>query len=612
MAWSCPTQSTTFNLSITMRCLTLIVLLIVSSSVSAHAQYGASIDGQLKYPAGFTKFDYVSDKAAQGGRLVLHDIGSFDKINPFTLKGSVAYGLEDLVYEPLGVQSLDEPFSLYGLIAKDITVASDHKSVVFTLDENARFSDGSPIEVEDIAYTIETLTGGLVHPFYNSYYQDIAGYKTLGKDRIRVDFKTANREMHLIVAQMKIMPRKAHGSFFSEGFQLTDDKFFPLGSGPYVVAELTPGKSITYKKNPDYWAARHATRIGMFNFDEIVVKYYKDQVVALEAFKAGEFDFISINIAKQWARDLDGKKFRDGNLIKKAYPHKNIAGMQGFTMNTRRPLFQDVKVRRALGLALNFEWINEALFHSQYQRNDSFFSNSLLAARRLPKGLELEYLTQYKSVLPPEVFTTELSSPKVQSDTDLRQNLLQAKELLAQAGWEIKDGVLTNESGQVFAFDFLLSSQAFERVLAIFANNLRKLGIVVHYRTTDPALYVSRVKAFDYDMIVTSFSQSQSPGNEQMSYWHSSSVTKSGSRNYAGINSSVVDDLVAKIIYATNRDELTAACNALDRVLWYGYYTIPNWFLPVHRLSYSKDFAQPDTLPLYYSPFQTLMTWWKK
>lgn len=595
-----------------MRYIKSIVLLIVFFPTLSLAQYGASIDGDLKYPSDFVQFEYASDKAIKGGRLTVHDIGSFDKVNPFTLKGSVAYRLEDLVYESLGVSSLDEPFTIYGLIAKDINVADNHKSVVFTLDENARFSDGSPIEVKDVAYTIDTLTGNLVHPFYNSYYKNIEGYEKLGNLKIRVNFRKANREMHLIVAQMKIMPQKQHANLFQEDLQLTDEKCFPVGSGPYVVSDIIPGKSITYKKNPDYWATSHPTRVGMYNFDEIVVKYYKDKVVALEAFKAGEFDFISINIAKQWARDLKGKKFKEGRLIKKAFPHKNIAGMQGFTMNTRRDLFKDVQVRKALGLALNFEWINEALFHSQYERNDSFFSNSLLAAQGLPKGLELEYLSKYKSVLPPEVFSEELSSPTVHNEKDLRKNLLQAKKILSDAGWNIKDGVLQNTEGRIFSFDFLLSSQAFERVLAIFANNLRRLGIIVHYRTIDPSLYVSRVKSFDYDMIVTSYAQSQSPGNEQISYWHSDSVHNIGSRNYAGVNSPVVDDLVGKIVNATNRDELSAACKALDRVLWFDYYTIPNWYLPVHRLGYTNDFAQPEKLPIYYDPFQLLMTWWKK
>ena len=594
-----------------MRCITFLLSFLFFLPPEAVGSHGASIDSQLKYSSDFVKFDYTSAKAKKGGRLILHEIGSFDTTNPFTLKGSAAFGIEELIYEPLAVQSMDEPFAMYGLLAKDIAIAPDRKSVIFTMNENARFSDGTPVKIDDVAYTIDTFTGDLVHPFYNSYYQDVAGYEKLDENRIRVLFKKGNRELPLIVAQMKILPRKAQAIFTDPNYQLTDSSRYPVGSGPYVISELIPGKSITYKRNSKYWAADHPTRSGQFNFDEILVKYYKDQVVALEAFKAGEFDFLSVNIAKQWARDLVGPKFNKGLLIKKTFPHKNIAGMQGFTMNMRRPLFKDVRVRKALGLCLNFEWINSALFYSQYKRNDSFFSNSLLAAEGLPEGLELEYLLPFRQELPAEVFTSPLVPPKVASNTDLRKNLIEARNLFSQAGWNIEDGVLKNQKGEIFTFDFLLSSQTFERVLSSFAQNLKKLGIIVHYRTIDPALYMSRIKAFDYDMIVTNFAQSQSPGNEQVSYWHSSSADRPGSRNYAGVHSPVVDKLVDRIVYASSSTELTAACRALDRVLWYDYFTIPNWYLPVHRLSYTKDFIQPEILPLYYDPFQFLMTWWK-
>lgn len=350
----------------------------------------------------------------------------------------------------------------------------------------------------------------------------------------------------------------------------------------------------------------------MYNFDEIVVKYYKDQIVALEAFKAGEFDFISINIAKQWARDMDGKKFADGTLIKKTFPHLNNAGVQGFLMNTRRALFEDRQVRRAMGLALDFEWINTSLFHDQYTRNNSFFSNSYLAAQGTPSGLELKYLEPYRDVLPQEVFTTPLSTPVTSGPADVRNNLLEAKRLLEEAGWRVRDGVLTNQAGQPFTFDILLVSPSFERVMAGYVKNLKKLGIQARYRTIDPALYIERLKTFDFDMIVTSYGQSQSPGNEQRNYWHSSSAERIGSRNYAGILSPAVDGLIDRIIYAQTKEQLIAGCRALDRVLWYGYYLVPNWYLPVHRLSYQDKFSRPESLPLYYNPFQLLMTWWIK
>jgi microcin C transport system substrate-binding protein len=588
------------------------VFFIICLCSEAFGARGVSLDGTLKYQKNFSHFDYTSPEARQGGRLVLHDIGSFDKMNPFTLKGSSPYGLESLVFEPLAVASLDEPFSQYGLLAEDIEVAVDQKSVTLTLNPLAKFSDGSPVTAEDVAYSLDVMKSDQVHPQFNFYYEDIEGYELLGDRKIRFNFKRPNRELHMIATQINILPKKYHERNGFKDANEQGDLTFPIGSGPYVVADMQIGKTITYKKNPNYWAKDHPVRKGMFNFDEIVVKYYKDQIVALEAFKAGEFDFISINIAKQWARDMEGKKFSDGTLVKKTYPHLNNAGIQGFLMNTRRELFQDRKVRQAMGLALDFEWINKSLFHSQYTRNNSFFSNSYLAAKDIPKGLELEYLEPYRQILPKEVFTTPLSAPITHDQQDIRKNLLKAKKLLEEAGWKVKDGVLTNHEGKPFAFDILLVSPTFERVMAGYVKNLKKLGIQASYRTIDPTLYVERLKTFDFDMIVTGYGQSQSPGNEQRNYWQSFSADRAGSHNYAGVRSPAVDGLVDRIIYARTREELMAACRALDRVLWYGYYLVPNWYLPVHRLAYKNIFSTPETLPLYYDPFQLLMTWWLK
>ena len=592
--------------------MTLLGSVLLFPADQALCSHGVSLDGSLKYAEKFSQFDYTSPNAEKGGTLILHDIGSFDKMNPFTLKGAAPYGLEALIFEPLAVAALDEPFSQYGLLAKDIEVAADKKSVTFTVNPLARFSDGSPVTVEDVAYSLDLMKSDKVHPQFNYYYADIAGYDLLGEGKIRFNFKRPNRELHMIATQINILPKKYHDQ---NGFAEVKEQrqmTMPVGSGPYVVASVDIGKSITYKRNIHYWAKDHPTRKGLFNYDEIVVKYYKDPVVALEAFKAGEFDFISINIAKQWARDMEGRKFADGTLIKKTFPHLNNAGMQGFLMNTRRELFQDRRVRQALGLALDFAWINKSLFHDQYTRNNSFFSNSYLAAKGVPKGLELEYLEPYRQILPKEVFTTPLATPVTGDQQTMRTNLLQAKRLLNEAGWHVKDGVLTNTQGRQFIFDIMLVSPAFERVMASYVKNLKKLGIQATYRTLDPTLYVERLKTFDFDMIVTSYGQSQSPGNEQRNYWQSSSADKIGSQNYAGIQSPAVDGLVDRIIYAGTKDELIAACSALDRVLWYGYYLIPNWYLPVYRLSYRDKFLAPPVLPLYYDPFQLLMTWWLK
>ena len=443
--------------------MTLLGSVLLFQVDQALCSHGVSLDGSLKYAEKFSQFDYTSPNAEKGGTLILHDIGSFDKMNPFTLKGAAPYGLEALIFEPLAVAALDEPFSQYGLLAKDIEVAADKKSVTFTVNPLARFSDGSPVTVEDVAYSLDLMKSDKVHPQFNYYYADIAGYDLLGEGKIRFNFKRPNRELHMIATQINILPKKYHDqNGFAEAKEQRE-MTMPVGSGPYVVASVDIGKSITYKRNIHYWAKDHPTRKGLFNYDEIIVKYYKDPVVALEAFKAGEFDFISINIAKQWARDMEGRKFADGTLIKKTFPHLNNAGMQGFLMNTRRELFQDRRVRQALGLALDFAWINKSLFHDQYTRNNSFFSNSYLAAKGVPKGLELEYLEPYRQLLPKEVFTTPLATPVTGDQQTMRTNLLQAKSLLNEAGWHVKDGVLTNTQGRQFIFDIMLVSPAFER-----------------------------------------------------------------------------------------------------------------------------------------------------
>lgn len=584
--------------------------MLMLSSLAANAGHGISIDGSLKYPPGFKRFDYTSADAVAGGKLTLHDLGSFDKLNPYTLKGLSPFGLEMLLFEPLAVNSLDEPFSEYGLIAKDIELAEDKLSVTFTIDEKARFSDNSPVRVEDIKFSLDTLKSDKVHPRYQFYYRDITKAEILDNQRIRFHFAKFNRELHLIAAQIPVMSEKyykSHGFGKKEGEKAMS---LPIGSGPYMISAVDQGKSITYKKNPKYWGADHPTRRGMFSYETITIKYYQDQIVSVEAFKAGEFDFMLVNIAKQWARDMKGGHFTDGSIAKHVFPHKNNAGMQGFIMNTRRKLFKDSRVREALGLALDFEWTNKSLFFNQYQRSNSYFSNSPLAATGLPEGLELKYLEPFRAQLPAEVFKKPLTPPVTDKKSGIRNNLRRAKKLLKEAGWTVTDGHLKNSAGEPFNFEILLVSPSFERVMAPYVQNLKRLGMNVDYRRIDPTLYTDRLQNFDFDMVVTVYGQSQSPGNEQRNYWHSQSAERKGTRNLAGIKDPVIDDLVEKIIYVETQEELTAACRALDRVLWYGYYIVPNWFMDGHRLAYHNKFGQPETLPLYYNHIDLLMTWW--
>ncbi|MGB6290803.1 MAG: extracellular solute-binding protein [Desulfobulbales bacterium] len=592
----------------------IFILLTIAASVpvinvsECQAAHGISIDGKLKYPPDFKQFDYTSDQAQKGGALVLHDLGSFDKMNPYTLKGSPPSGLDNLVFETLAAASLDEPFASYGLIAKDIELADDRLSVTYTIDENARFSDGTPITPEDVQFSLNIMKSEAAHPFYQAYLQDIKGSEILDNNRVRFDFARVNRELHLIASQVPIFSKK----FYSKHPFDDPSMVPPIGSGPYVVDSVNPGKSITYMRNPDYWAINHPTRKGMFNFNTITFKYFRDQIVSVEAFKANEFDFMYINIAKQWARDLVGPKFDSKQIMKEYLSHRNNQGMQGFVFNLRNPLFQDRRVRAALGMAFDFEWANNKLFFNEYTRSASYFSNSDLAAKNLPEGLELEYLLPFKDQLPPEVFTQPLTPFSTGPLNTLRDNLRNAKKILAEAGWTVQDGRLINKQGNSFDFEILLVSPSFERVMAGYVNNLKKLGVNASYRTIDPALYIDRLNRFDFDMTVHVFGQSQSPGNEQRDYWHSSSADRNGSRNLIGIKDPVVDQLVEKIIYAETQEELAASCKALDRVLWYGYYVVPNWYVARHRVSYWNKFKRPETLPLYYNPNQALMTWWMK
>ena len=538
----------------------------------------------------------------------MHATGSFDKLNPFTLKGIAPDGIQSFVFEPLTVSSLDEPIAQYGLVAKDIAVAEDKLSVVFTIDENARFSDGSPVTAEDVRFTIEMLKSDKVHPFYPYYYADIENAEVIDRLRVKLNFKKENRELPLIAGQISVMPK----SFYERNGFENSEMIIPVGSGPYVVESFAQGKYITYRRNPHYWAVNHPVSTGMYNFDKITVKYYKDPIVSLEAFKAGEFDLMPVNIAKQWARDMRGEKFDKKEIIKRKFPHGNNAGMQGFVMNTRSPLFNDPEVRKAVGMAFDFEWTNRTIFYGQYERNTSYFANSYLAATGLPEGDELKLLEKHRRSLPEEVFTEPMGEKEEKTHDQIRTRLREAARILKNRGWQLKDGVLQDSEGVKFSFEIILVNPVFERVMAGYVKNLKRLGISARYRTIDPSLYTERINNFDFDMCVFVFGQSLSPGNEQRNFWHSSAADTKGSRNLAGIRDPVVDDLVERVIYAANKEDLTSACKALDRVLWHGYYVVPNWYLNGHRLAYHNKFNMPDKLPIYYDYRSLVMTWWKK
>jgi len=581
------------------------LLFLIFFNPSAQAVPAMAMGYTPKYAADFKHFDYVNANAKKGGKLVLSGFGTFDSLNPYILKGIAAGGLS-LVFESLLEKSLDEPFSAYGLLAEDIELAKDKLSVVFRLNPAAKFSNGKPVTAADVKFSFDTLMSKAAHPQFGFYYADVKQAVVLSKRKIRFDFKKVNPELHLIIGSIPIFSKSwLNGKSFDK---LSEEK--PISSGPYIVGSFSLGKQISYKRNKEYWAKDLPARKGMYNFDRIVYKYYKDTTVALEAFKAGEFEFFYENHSKRWARDHVGPRYKSGEILKTQLPHKNNAGMQGFVFNTRKDKFKDRRVRKALTLAMDFEWSNSHLFYNQYVRNESYFSNSELASSGLPEGEELKLLESYRDQLPAEVFNTVWQSPTTKKPSSLRKNLRQAKKLLSDAGWKIKQGVLTNKKGETLSFEFMLIQKGFERILAPYARNLKKLGVDISYRTVDASLYERRVRNYEFDMVVSSFPESASPGNELRNMFHSDSAKQKGTRNLPGINNPVVDALVEKIISAENREKLIIASRALDRVLLNQDYLVPNWYINVHRIAYWDKFVIPETLPLYYDPVSWLLQSW--
>jgi microcin C transport system substrate-binding protein len=581
-------------------------LATAGGGAAGRERHGEAIDGALKYGAGFSHFDYANPKAPVGGKLTLSAQGSFDTLNPFSLKGRAPLLLGGLVFESLTENSLDEPFSIYGLLARSIEIAPDGMSVTFRLNPKARFSDGKPVTAEDVIFSFRMLRSKAASPFYRYYYKDISSLKALDRRTVRLGFSRRNKELPLIAGQVPVLPRHFYeGKDFGRDFVQR-----ALGSGPYTVAKHDFGKSIRYARNPKYWGWGEGVNRGKYNFAEIEVKFYRDDTVRLEALKAGEFDFMRIASSKQWAVDVAGSKWDKGYVVKELLKHRNNAGIQGFVFNTRLPIFRQREVRHALALAMDFEWSNRTLFYGQYTANHSYFSNSELAAVGLPSPEELKLLEPWRGKVPEAVFSKPVGVLGKAYKT-VRERLRAAKRMLSRAGWEVNGGVLTHsETARKMRFTVTLVSPAFERVVEPFLNNLRKLGVRATAKVVDDAVYEKVIKAHDFEMVVGSFGQSQSPGNEQRDYWHSAAADQEGSRNLPGIRNPAVDALVEALIKAPNRKALITATRALDRVLWHEHYLVPHWYIAAHRVTYWNKLSHPKTLPLYYNPLSFLMYWW--
>ena len=554
--------------------------------------YGIAIFGDLKYPPGFTHFDYANPNALKGGVVKGAGLGSFDNFNPFIIMGTPAAGSGALHCTLLELAG-DEPFSLYAYLAEKVEVAPDRKSVTFTLNKNAKFSDGTPVTADDVIFSFNTLIKKAI-PLFAQYYKDVRDVQKVGLDQVRFNFSTdKNRELAAILGQIPVFSKAYYTKHDFEKADLTP----PVGCGPYKIANFEAGQTVSYERVPGWWGENLPSQKGQNNFD-ITYVYYRDQNVLFEAFKSGDNDFRFENIAKNWATGYDIPAVKEGRIIKAEFPNKMPQGMQMMVFNTRVPIFKDRKVREALEKAFDFEWVNKNLFYNTYTRSLSYFSNSPMASSGLPQGEELKILEPFKNQLPPEVFTKVFKLPITNASGYDRRVLEETNKLLNEAGWVVKNGKRVHvKTGEPFTFEFLLSDPAYERVALALQRNLAKLGIDITTRTVTPSEYILRVGNFDYDMITAIIPETETPGNEQREFWSSKYADLRDGRNYAGVKDPVVDKLVALVIDSPDRPTLTTRVHALDRVLEWGYYGIPGWHSTKSRIAYWNKFGQPKIKP---------------
>ena len=580
----------------------LFVLLSFQNYSHANKVHGIAMHGEPKYESSFRHLDYVNPNAPKGGEVKFGSYGSFDNLNRVAFKGSKAAGL-GYINDTLMRRVWDEAFSLYGLIAEFVEMPDDRSSITFYLNPNATFHDGSQITREDVLFSLETFqTKGT--PNQKKTYGKVITTELIGDNGIKMNFiNNEDKELPLIVAGfLPIIPKK-----FYENLDVTKTFLdIPLGSGPYTIDSLDPGRQIKYKRVEDYWAKDLPVNKGLYNFDTIIYDYYKDSNVLVEAFKVGEYDFRREYNVKRWLTEYGFNAVDTGEVVLKEMNNDRPVGMNGLVLNTRRDLFKNRNVRLALSYAYDHEWINKTIYQNAYVRTDSYFDNSPLASSGLPSDKELELLNPWKNQLPAEVFSETFSPPKTDGSGNDRKNLLMAKEILEKEGWFIENGKLI-KNGEEFKFEFLIVSPSDEKIALAFQSNLKKLGITMDVRTVDSSQYQARLLNYDFDMIKRYWGVSLSPGNEQQFYWGSEVGKKDGSRNYSGINSPVIDALIEKLISANDRVELITAIHALDRVLLWGHYVIPLYHSNKDRIAYWDFFEYPDKIPLYGIVIES---WW--
>jgi microcin C transport system substrate-binding protein len=597
------------------------VAVLALSASPAWSAHGYALWGDLRYPPGFAHFAYVNPAAPRGGELRLVSnlrVSTFDKYNPFTLRGSAPAYLSDLMFDSLLTGALDETGAGYGLLAEDVDAASDGLSVTFRLRREARFHNGQPVLAADVKHSFDTLMGPHTSPAYKTILEDVAGLDVIDERTVRYRFKKPNREMPLTVGGLPVFSR-AWGDAVDPktGQRKSFDQVvmdFPIGSGPYKIGPVQFGKDITYVRDPAYWARDLPVRRGTANFDRITVKIYKDSTARLEALKAGEFDLMRFFSAGDWARRVNGKRFNTGELVKSEFSHRLPMGFQSYVLNTRRKPLDDIRVREALGLAMDYEWMNRQMFYGGYQRVRGLFGNTDCSPTNGPSPDELALMQPWRSQLPAAAFGPMYAPPRTDGQDSLRGNLRKAQALLREAGWTVQGGQLRNAQGQAMVLEYLDSAETGARVVTPWARNLEKLGIELKFRPVDFALYQQRLRGFDFDIISIAYGGTPNPGAEYADLFGSQAAKTEDSGNFAGVSSPAVDALLARMVNARIKPDFLAACRALDRVISHSHYLIPQWSATTHRMVYNAwRLDRPTEMPPYAAgEAWAIDTWWSK
>ena len=595
----------------------MVVVLMCWVGLPVWAGHGYALWGELKYPPEFTHFDYVNPQAPKAGELRLVSnlrMSTFDKYNPFTIKGSAPAYLSSLMFDTLLAGSLDETAAGYGLLAEDVAVSPDGLSATFKLRPQARFHNGDLVRAADVKHSFETLMGPFVSPGYRSALQDVSGIEVLDATTVRYRFKKPNRELPLTVGGLPVFSHRWGEDDKTRKLKPFDQVVMdiPIGSGPYKVGPVNFGKDITYVRDPDYWARDLNVRRGTGNFERITVKIYKDNTARLEALKAGEFDLMRFFSAGDWARRVKGRKFDTGELVKAEFRHKLPTGFQSYVLNTRRDKLKDVRVRQALGLALDYEWMNRQMFYGAYQRVQGIFGNTDCQAQGQPDEQERAFLEPFKGQLPASVFGAMAVPPRTDADSSLRDNLRQAQQLLKEAGWHYRDGALRNAQGNPFELEYLDSNEAGARVVTPWARNLEKIGVQLIFRPVDFALYQQRLQKFEFDITSLAYQGTHNPGQELADLFGSKAANQEDSGNHSGVQNPAVDALIARITGAKSKAELLPACRALDRVISHLHLLVPQWSAGTHRMAYNAwHLGKPESMPPYASgEGWAIDTWW--